>query len=135
MPAINADMNKQDPSSFRAIGQALRRKEDQRLVTGNGRFSDDVSAPGQVFAVMLRSPCPHARILRMDMSRARETPGVLGVFGGADCMADGLAPIPHSPVPSTRYDMKLAPPDGRDFFFGPHRLLPVYKVLHVGEAV
>src|ERR1700681_961962 len=128
-------MTKQDPSAFRAIGQPLRRKEDRRLVTGNGRFSDDVGAPGQVFAVMLRSPYPHARIVRLDMSRACRMPGVLGVFGGTDCLADGLAPIPHSPVPSTRYDMKLTPPDGREFFFGPHRLLPVDKVRHVGEAV
>ena len=61
--------------------------------------------------------------------------GVLGVFSGADCLADGLGPIPHSPVPSTRYDMKLTAPGGGKIFIGPHLLLPVDKARHVGEAV
>jgi aerobic carbon-monoxide dehydrogenase large subunit len=62
-------------------------------------------------------------------------PGVLGVFSGKDCLADGLGPIPHSPVPSTRYDMKLTGPGGGTIFFGPQPLLPVDRVRHVGEAV
>jgi carbon-monoxide dehydrogenase large subunit len=62
-------------------------------------------------------------------------PGVLGVFSGADCLADGLAPIPHSPVPSTRYDLKLTGPGGGAIFIGPQPLLPRDKVRHVGEAV
>jgi len=61
--------------------------------------------------------------------------GVLGVFGGVDCLADGLAPIPHSPVPSTRYDLKLTGPGGGTIFIGPQTLLPADKVRHVGEAV
>jgi len=93
-----------------AIGQPLRRKEDQRLLTGQGRFTDDFSMAGQAYAVMVRSPHPHARIVRVDGVHAGRMPGVLGVFSGADCLADGLAPIPHSPVPSTRYDLKLTGP-------------------------
>ena len=62
-------------------------------------------------------------------------PGVLGVFTGADCLADGLGPIPHTPVPATRYDMKLTGPGGGNVFVGPHLLLPADKVRHVGEAV
>ena len=62
-------------------------------------------------------------------------PGVLGVFTGADCAADGLTPIPHSPVPSTRFDMKLTAPGGGTVFAGPHALLPADKVRHVGEAL
>jgi carbon-monoxide dehydrogenase large subunit len=62
-------------------------------------------------------------------------PGVLGVFAGQDCLADKLAPIPHSPVPSTRYDMKLTGPGGGPIFIGPQMLLPADKVCHVGEAV
>src|ERR1700756_1403335 len=61
--------------------------------------------------------------------------GVLGVFGGADCLADGLAPIPHSPVPSTRYDLKLTGPNGGAIFIGPQPLLPVDRARHVGEAI
>src|SRR5262245_8088600 len=118
-----------------AIGQPLRRKEDVRLLTGNGRFSDDFFLEGQAYAVMVRSPHPHARIVRVKAMPARAMPGVLGLFSGADCLADHLGPIPHSPVPSTRYDLKLTAPGGGKIFIGPHLLLPVDKVRHVGEAV
>ena len=53
-----------------AIGRPLRRKEDQRLLAGNGRFTDDFNMAGQAYAVMVRSPYPHARILQVDGTRA-----------------------------------------------------------------
>ncbi len=118
-----------------AIGQPLRRKEDARLVIGKGLFTDDFSVEGQVYAAMVRSPHPHARIVHVITALARSMPGVLGVFSGADCLADGLGPIPHSPVPSTKYDMKLTAPGGGKVFIGPHLLLPVDKARHVGEAL
>ena len=118
-----------------AIGQPVRRKEDRRLLTGNGRFTDDFSIAGQTYAVFLRSPHAHARILQVDGTQAKRMPGVLGVFGGRDCLADGLAPIPHSPVPSTRYDLKLTGPGRGAIFIGPQTLLPADKVRNVGEAV
>ena len=118
-----------------AIGQPLRRKEDLRLLTGKGQFSDDFALEGQAYAAMVRSPYPHARLLAIDSEKARMLPGVLGVFTGPDGLADGLVPIPHKPVPSTRYDMKLTAPGGGAIFIGPHRLLPTDKVRHVGEAV
>src|SRR6266581_2971798 len=118
-----------------AIGQPVRRKEDVRLLTGAGRFSDDFNLEGQVYAAMVRSPYPHARILRIDAARSRAMPGVLGIFTGADCVSDGLGPIPHSPLPSTRYDMKLTAPRGGAIFEGPHLLLPTDRARHVGEAV
>jgi carbon-monoxide dehydrogenase large subunit len=121
-------------SDFRAIGKPVRRKEDQRLLTGRGQFSDDFNASGQTYAAMVRSPYPHARILRIETTRARAMPGVLGVFTGADVAAEGLAPIPHDPVPSTKYDMKLKGPGNTKVFEGPHVLLPADKVRHVGEA-
>ncbi len=118
-----------------AIGQPLRRKEDARLLTGKGRFSDDFTLPGQACAAMLRSPHPHARIVAIDTSGASAMPGVLGVFTGADCRADGLGAIPHNPVPQTRYDMKLTGPGGGKIFIGPQLPLPFDRVRHVGEAV
>jgi len=118
-----------------AIGQPLRRKEDLRLVTGNGRFSDDIGLEGQAYAVMVRSPHPHARIVSIETARARVMPGVLGIFTGADALADGLAPIPHDPLPKTRTDLKLTGPGGGAVFIGPHLLLPADRVRHVGEAV
>jgi carbon-monoxide dehydrogenase large subunit len=122
-------------ASFRFIGKPIVRKEDERLTTGHGRFSDDFSLDGQAHAVMVRSPHPHARILGVDAARAKTMPGVLGVFTGADCMADGLGPIPHDPLPKTRYDMKLHAAGGGAIFIGPHLLLPTDKARHVGEAV
>src|SRR6267143_1504804 len=117
------------------IGRPLPRKEDLRLLTGAGRFSDDFNMPGQAYAAMVRSPYPHARILRVPLEQARVMAGVLGVYGGSDCAADRLGPIPHNPLPSTREDMKLTGPGGGRIFEGPHWLLPTDKVRHVGEAV
>jgi aerobic carbon-monoxide dehydrogenase large subunit len=118
-----------------AIGQPLRRKEDARLLTGKGLFTDDFSMEGQAHAAMVRSPHPHARIVHVNTALARSMPGVLGVFSGADCLADGLGPLPHSPVPATKYDMKLTAPGGGKVFIGPHLLLPADKTRHVGEAL
>jgi carbon-monoxide dehydrogenase large subunit len=120
---------------YRFIGKPLPRKEDQRLVTGKGRFTDDFNLDGQVYAVMVRSPYPHARIVAIDAARAKAMPGVCGVFTGADCAADRLSPIPHDPLPKTKFDMKLTGPGGGAVFIGPHLLLPPDKARHVGEAV
>jgi carbon-monoxide dehydrogenase large subunit len=122
-------------TAFRVVGQPLRRKEDARLVTGTGRFSDDFRLDGQAYAVMVRSPHPHARIVRIDAERASAMPGVLGIFTGADCAAEGLGAIPHDPLPKTKYDIKLTGPGGSEVFIGPHVLLPADKARHVGEAV
>ena len=124
-----------DLTSLGAIGQPLRRKEDERLLTGRGRFSDDFVLPGQTYAAVVRSPYPHARIVKIDTRRALATPGVLGILTGQDCAADGLSPIPHNPVPQTRYDMKLTGPGGGPIFIGPQMLLPSDRVRHVGEAI
>jgi aerobic carbon-monoxide dehydrogenase large subunit len=122
-------------SSFRSIGKPIPRKEDERLVAGRGLFSDDFSVEGQGYAVMLRSPHAHARVRGIDAVQAKAMPGVLGVFTGVDCLADGLAAIPHDPLPKTKYDMKLHAAGGGAVFIGPHMLLPAERVRHVGEAV
>ena len=122
-------------SGFRYIGQPMPRHEDSRLITGQGRFTDDFGFPGQAYAAMVRSPHPHAHIVSIDKVRALALPGVLGVFTGADCAADRLGIIQHDPLPKTRDDMKLSAPDGGDVFIGPHALLPADKTRHVGEAV
>jgi aerobic carbon-monoxide dehydrogenase large subunit len=83
-----------DLTSLGAIGQPLRRKEDERLLTGRGRFSDDFTLPGQTYAAVVRSPHPHARIVKIDTRRALAMPGVLGILTGQDRAADGLSPIP-----------------------------------------
>ena len=129
------DKTKPEETGYRFIGKAMPRKEDARLITGNGRFTDDFNLDGQAYAVMVRSPFPHARIVAIDAAAAEKMPGVLGVFTGADCAADKLGPIPHDPVPKTKFDMKLTGPNGGAVFSGPNALLPTDKARHVGEAV
>ena len=72
------------------IGARVRRLEDNRLLTGLGRYTDDISRPGQVYAFFLRSPHAHARIGPVDKSAALASPGVIGVFTGNDLAADGV---------------------------------------------
>ena len=120
---------------FHHVGKPVERKEDLRLLTGRGRFSDDFALPGQAHAAMVRSPHAHARILGVDKTAALAAPGVLLVLSGQDVLDDGLQPVPHNPVPSTKYDMKLTGPGGSAVFIGPHYLLPADKARHVGEAV
>jgi len=124
-----------DHADFKSIGQPVPRKEDARLVRGEGRFSDDFNLPGQAYAAVVRSVYPHARIRDLDSATANAMPGVLAVLTGRDCRDDNLAPVPHNPVPSTRADLKLTAPDGGEIFTGPHHLLPVEKVRYVGEPV
>src|SRR3984957_290330 len=129
------DKTRPDETGYRFMGKPMPRKEDERLITGRGRFTDDFNLDGQTYAVMVRSPHPHARIVAINSERAKARPGVLGVFTGVDCEADKIGPIPHDPVPKTKFDMKLTGPGGGPVFAGPHALLPVDKVRHVGEAV
>jgi carbon-monoxide dehydrogenase large subunit len=78
------------------IGASVRRREDLRLLTGGGRYSDDLNLPGQVYAIMLRSPHGHALIRAIEADAARAAPGVLAVLTREDMLADGLHPIPHA---------------------------------------
>src|ERR1700712_6079225 len=132
---MNDQMKFPAGTAFGSIGHPIRRKEDARLLTGKGRFTDDFSAEGQTYAAMVRSPYPHARIVRINSAAAEAMPGVLGVFTGAQCKADGIKPLPHSAVPQTHFDMKLTARGGGPVFVGPHMLLPDDRARHVGEAV
>ena len=129
------ETTKLDETGYRFIGKPMPRKEDARLTTGKGRFTDDFNLDGQTYVAMVRSPYPHARIVAIDTAKAKAMPGVLGVFTGADCAADSLKPIPHDPLPKTKFDMKLSAAGGAAVFIGPHLLLPADKARHVGEAV
>ncbi|MGA2892409.1 MAG: xanthine dehydrogenase family protein molybdopterin-binding subunit [Xanthobacteraceae bacterium] len=129
------DNTRPDGTGYRFIGKPMPRTEDARLTTGKGRFTDDFNIDGQAYAIMVRSPYPHARILSVDAAAAKAMPGVLGVFSGFDLAADNLKPIPHDPLPKTKFDMKLSASGGGAVFIGPHLLLPTDKVRHVGEAV
>ena len=94
------------------FGQPVRRTEDRRLVTGRGRYSDDVNLAGQAYACMVRSPHAHARIVGIDTAGAEKLPGVIAVLTGRDALADGLQPIPHRPVPTNPHEVPLKSRDG-----------------------
>jgi aerobic carbon-monoxide dehydrogenase large subunit len=107
-----------------AVGQSLKRKEDPRMITGRGRYTDDISLPGMLYAAIVRSPEAHASIGSIDTSVAREHPGVVAVFTGEDLADDFKAPLP----------MAWAPP-GVEINTPDHWPLKRGQVKHVGDPV
>ncbi len=108
------------------VGQSVPRVEDARVLTGRGRYVDDVCFPEQLDAAFLRSPLPHARVISVDAGRARELPGVVAVLTGED-LADALTLMPPggaSPL--------LANPD---VLMPNFPVLATQKVRFVGEPV
>jgi aerobic carbon-monoxide dehydrogenase large subunit len=113
------------------IGQPVRRKEDSRLLTGKGRYGDDLVLPGSAHAVFARSPHAHARIVAIAKDAALAAPGVLAILTGADYLADGLGPIPHNAGLMNPPDVAVrlkAPP-----VTTPHYPLPHDKARFIGE--
>ncbi len=109
------------------IGQAITRREDQRLLFGTGQYVDDVVAEGETFVAFVRSSHAHARIVSIDSITAKKMPGVLAVLTGADLIADGLGPIPDG------QGLKRA--DGKAMCGAPHYALATDVARYVGEAV
>jgi aerobic carbon-monoxide dehydrogenase large subunit len=116
------------------IGQPVRRREDLRLLTGQGRYSDDVSLPRQTYAVMVRSPHGHALIRRIETAAARAMPGVLAVLTHKDVEADRLNPLPH--IANTHpADISIQNRDGTPVVRPQHDAIVGPEVCHVGEIV
>jgi aerobic carbon-monoxide dehydrogenase large subunit len=109
------------------IGDAPKRREDLRFITGSGRYLDDIVFEGLAHAVVLRSPHAHALIERTGTEHARAAPGVLAVLTVDDVRADGLEPL----LPSARAN----PQTGEPFAFSLQPLLAEGKVRYVGEPV
>jgi len=108
-------------------GHSVRRIEDPALVSGAGRFVDDVDLPGQAHLAFVRSPYPHARIASIDASAALAMPGVIAVYTGADLLAAGVRPLPASQA--------FRRPDGSRPTSPPRRVLAHETVRFVGEPV
>ncbi len=106
----------------RLLGAEIKRKEDPRFITGQGTYVDNLKFVGTVYLAILRSPYAHARIKKIDLSRAKAHPGVLAVFTGEDLRRDGIGSIP---VGWLLPDIKLVP----------HYPLAVGKVRYVGDGV
>jgi aerobic carbon-monoxide dehydrogenase large subunit len=114
---------RQAPAPSNHVGQAIRRKEDPRLITGRGRYIDDISLPGMLWAAVVRSPEAHARITSIDTQAAAARDGVHAVFTGED-MADLGGPLPMAWVPP---GVEVQNPE--------HWPLAKGTVNHVGDAV
>ena len=107
------------------VGQAVRRREDVRLVTGQGHYTDDIRLPGEAHAYFVRSPYPHALIKSVDMDAARQLAGVVGVLAAGDLGDTG--PMPVRGVMKNR--------DGSPIKQSPKMLLPKDRVRFPGEAI
>ena len=132
---MNAEPPKLTGLASTAIGQSPRRKEDLRLLTGKGRYSDDTNLPGQAYAFMLRSPHAHARIRGIDTASAASMPGVLAVLTGQDMLGDGLKPIPHAVWSGHPAEIPLPNTDGSVALVAPHYPMAIGQALHVGDIV
>ncbi len=91
-----------EASGKQGIGASVRRKEDARFISGHGNYVDDINRPGQLYAYILRSDRPHARIKNIDTAAAKSAPGVVAVFTGADMQAEGSADCPAAGRSTTR---------------------------------
>src|SRR3954451_1194356 len=109
------------------IGQAVRRVEDQRFLTGQGRYVDDIVLPAMCHGVNVLSPHAHAKIKRIDVSKAKAAPGVLLVLTGADVAADKLGGMTAHLMPED-----FGAPKGHRTF---QPLLVADRVRHVGDRV
>jgi carbon-monoxide dehydrogenase large subunit len=110
-----------------SISQGVTQVEAARLLTGQGRYTDDVTLPRQCHAVFLRSPYAHAVIKSIDVRAANQMDGVIAVLTGEDWTADGLGDVPGTAPPKRR--------GGRPGYRPPRPAIVSDKVRHVGQIV
>ena len=105
-----------------ALGQSIQRLEDDPLLRGAGRYTDDFALAKAAHVIFVRSPHAHARLEKISVEEARKAPGVLAILTGRDVKADGLGNIPCLiPVPGLKET--------------PRPILALETVKHVGDPV
>ncbi len=114
-----------EPASLE--NRSVRRVEDERLLTGNGRFAADQAPPDSLYAQFLRSPHAHARITGLDSADARKAAGVIAVFTAEDLERDGVGALPCG--------WRISGSDGTPMVTPPHYPLAKDRVRHVGDPV
>jgi carbon-monoxide dehydrogenase large subunit len=107
----------------RVVGTAVPRKEDRKLVTGDGQFIDNINLPGQLWLSIVRSPYAHARIGNVDLAAAKKAPGVVAAFSGSELAPEWAGSLP------------CAWPVTEDIKMPPHYPLAFDKARHVGDGV
>ncbi|QSO46488.1 xanthine dehydrogenase family protein molybdopterin-binding subunit [Alicyclobacillus mengziensis] len=105
------------------FGSTLKRREDPRLITGNGQYSEDIQLPGMLYASVLRSPHAHAKIVSVNIDDAKALKGVVAVYTGKDLQGK-IGTVPTAWLPP---DSNIQTP--------PHEVLAVDKVRYVGDGV
>jgi len=110
-----------------AIGQPVTRFEDPRLLRGGGRYVDDLSLPAMLFGQVLRSPHAHAKITRIDTTKAMAAPGVAAVLTGEDWANSGFGDLPRAKGKKKR--------DGSPMYRPHFPALAKVKVRYVGDPV
>ncbi len=113
--------------SATGIGASVRRKEDQRFITGKGHYTDDINRPGQAHAYFVRSPHAHAKIKNIDAGAAAGMPGVLAVLTGAELAADKIGNLICGWMIHSK--------DGSPMKMAPHPAIASGKACHVGDPV
>lgn len=108
----------------RIFGSGIKRREDPRLITGQAKYTDDLSLPKMAYMHIVRSPYAHAKIKSIQTDKAAGMPGVLGVFTGKDIVDSGFGNIPCAWIVP---DSECKAP--------PHPPLAIQKVRHVGDGV
>ena len=111
------------------IGQAVKRKEDDTLIVGKGRYIDDMNEPNQAHGFVLRSPHANAKILSIDVSDAKGMDGVLAIYTGED--VEGIGPLPCAVDGMFEFKRR----NGEKRFFPTHHVLVRSHVRHVGDPV
>jgi carbon-monoxide dehydrogenase large subunit len=109
------------------IGQPVRRKEDTRLLTGRGQFTDDLNFDGQLWAAFVRSPHSNAKILGVDASAALDMPGVIAVYTGQDVAEAGLGKLINDATYKDR--------DGNPMHKTQREIMPTQQTRFVGEVL
>jgi carbon-monoxide dehydrogenase large subunit len=109
------------------VGARIQRKEDYRFLTGAGQYTDDLALPNQSYAAFVRSPHAHAKIRRIDASKAKALPGVLAVYTGEDIAAAKLGGLPCGWL--------ITDVNGQPMKEPPHPVLAHGKARHVGDQV
>jgi carbon-monoxide dehydrogenase large subunit len=113
--------------SATGIGAPVKRKEDQRFITGKGRYTDDINLPGQAYAYFVRSPHAHATIKSIKFPKWKPEDGVLGAFTGEDVAADKIGGLICGWMIHSK--------DGSPMKAGPHPILAQGKLRYVGDHV
>jgi len=117
----------QPPMGQFGIGQPVRRKEDVRLLTGAGQYTDDIGVEGALYAAFVRSSHANAKILSIDISAAAEMPGVVRVFTGQDVAAAGLGPLLNDASYTDRSGRPMSKPE--------RPIMPTDQTRFVGECL